>query len=556
MAKKDNQLSAAEEYRKERKERIAKANAAAGKKSAAVALPTVNKKRNRIISIVIVIIAVLLVATGLVFFFGVPQQLNTVMTINGEKISEAEFTYYYKSAYNYTVQMNSYLSQYGLSSDTSFDSTKSPSAQEYNGSVELEAREDGQPNTWKDYFVKQAIDELKEQIAICQKASEAGIVLDETDQADIDAQLTDIKESAEQNDYSLDAYLRAVYGRGVGEKVFRKALERSALVTKYQDAKTEELGGQMTAEEVQAAYEEDKDTYDTADVRVRMFSTAASSTDDESASDQAVTEAQDKANKILEAATDEAGFIQAVKDTAAEDEADTYADDDATLMKNVTKSTVSSQTSSEVADWVFDSTRQAGDKTVITGDNAVYVAYIVTPRHLSTDGTRTVRHILLNYETDADDASKQATKDEAQKLLDEFNSGDKTESAFAELAVANSDDTGSSSKGGLYEDIYRGQMVAPFEDWCFDASRQPGDTGLVESQYGVHIMYFVSKNDTPYYEQQIRNNKGSEGLKETVEEITNAATVEKDNAKVDKIASKCDDDIQTSLNRSSYNSQQ
>ncbi len=554
MAKKDNQLSAAEEYRKERKARIAKANAAAGKKSAAVALPTVNKKRNRIISIVIVIIAVLLVATGLVFFFGVPQQLNTVMTINGEKISEAEFTYYYKSAYNYTVQMNSYLSQYGLSSDTSFDSTKSPSAQEYNGSVELEAREDGQPNTWKDYFVKQAIDELKEQIAICQKAAEEEITLDETDQADIDAQLTEIKESAEQNDYSLDAYLRAVYGRGVGEKVFRKALERSALVTKYQDAKTEELGDKMLDKEVQAAYEEDKDTYDTADVRVRAFSTATPSTDDESAADQAVAEAQDKANKILEAATDEAGFIQAVKDTAAEDEADTYADDDATLMRNVTKSTVSSQTSSEVADWVFDSARQAGDKTVITGDNAVYVVYIVAPRHLSTDGTRTVRHILLNYETDADDASKQATKDEAQKLLDEFNSGDKTESAFAELAVANSDDTGSSSQGGLYEDIYRGQMVTPFEDWCFDASRQAGDTGLVESRYGVHVMYFVSKNDTPYYEQQIRTSKGSEGLTEAIQEITDAATVEKDAAKVDKVASKCDDDIQTSLNRSSYNS--
>lgn len=554
MAKKDNQLSAAEEYRKERKARIAKANAAAGKKSAAVALPTVNKKRNRIISVVIIVIALLLVATGLVFFFGVPQQLNTVMTINGEKISEAEFAYYYKSAYNYTVQMNSYLSQYGLSSGTSFDSTKSPSAQEYNGSTELEAREDGQANTWKDYFIKQAADELKQQIAVCQKAEEAGITLDETDQADIDAQMTQIKKSAKQNDYSLDAYLRAVYGRGVGEKVFRKALERSALVTKYQDVKTEETGSQMTAEEVQAAYEEGKDTYDTADVRIRVFSTASSSTEDESAADQAVAEATDKANKILDAATDEAGFIQAVKDTATEDEAATYADDDATLKRNVTKSTVSSQTGSDVADWVFDSARKAGDKTVITGDKAVYVVYMVTPRHLSTEGTRTVRHILIKYKTNADDASKQATKDEAQKLLDEFNDGEKTESAFAELAVANSDDTGSSSKGGLYEDVYRGQMVTPFEDWCFDASRQPGDTGLVESQYGVHVMYFVSKNDTPYYEQKIRSGKGSEEVKNVIKEITDAATVEKNTAKVDKVASKCDDDIQRSLNRSSSSS--
>lgn len=553
MAKKDNELSAAEQYRKERKERIAKANAAAGKKGTGVSLPPVNKKRNRVISIVIIILAVLLIAVGLVFFFGVPQQLNTVMTINGEKISEAEFTYYYKSAYNYTVQMNSYLSQYGISSDSSFDSTKAPSAQEYNGTTELEAREDGQPNTWQDYFVQQAIDELRQQIAICQKATEEGITLDETDQADIEAQLTEIETSANENDFSLDAYLRAVYGRGVGEKILREVFERNALVTKYQEAKTEELGNQMTAEEVQAAYDADKDAYDTADIRVRVFSTATSSTDDEAAAEQALTDAQDKANQILEAATDEAGFIQAVKDTAAEDEAEDYADDNATLMRSVTKSTVSSQVSSDVADWAFATERQAGDKTVITGDNAVYVVYVVTPRHLSTDGTRTVRHILINYEEDADDASKQATKDEAQKILDEFNNGDKTEAAFAELAVAKSEDSGSSSNGGLYEDIYRGQMVIPFEDWCFDPARQAGDTGLVESSYGVHVMYFVSADDTPYYEQQIRDDKGSEGLTDAINEISDAATVEKDTAKVDKVADRCDDDIQTSLNRSNYN---
>lgn len=553
MAKKDKGLSAAEAYRKERKERLAKANAAAGKKNVNVALPAVNKKRNRAISIVIIVLAVLLVAVGMVFFFGLPQQLNTVMTINGEKISEAEFAYYYKSAYNYTVQMNSYLSQYGLGSDSSFDSTKAPSEQEYKGSTELEAREDGKANTWQDYFVKQAIDELKQQIAIGKKAEEEGIALDESDQADIDAQLAQIEKSAKSNDYSLDAYLRAVYGRGVGKDIVRKAFERSTLAAKYQEAKTEELGNKMTADEVKAAYEKDKDKYDTADIRVRAFSAASSSTEDKAAAEKAMAEAKDKANKVLEATKDEASFIQAVKDTAAEDEKDTYASDDATLMKGMTKSNFSSQASEEVANWAFDSARKAGDKTVIAGDDVVYVVYMVTPRHLSTDGTRNVRHILVNYEENADESSKQATKDEAQKLLDEFNKGKKTESSFAELAAANSDDTGSSSNGGLYEDVYRGQMVAPFEDWCFDESRQPGDTGLVESEYGVHVMYFVSKNDTPYYEQQIRDAKGAEDVKSAVQEISDGATVEKDSAKVEKVAGNCDESIRKTLNRSSYN---
>lgn len=33
-------------------------------------------------------------------------------------------------------------------------------------------------------------------------------------------------------------------------------------------------------------------------------------------------------------------------------------------------------------------------------------------------------------------------------------------------------------------------MVEDFENWCFDASRQVGDTGIVESTYGYHVMYF------------------------------------------------------------------
>ena len=49
--------------------------------------------------------------------------------------------------------------------------------------------------------------------------------------------------------------------------------------------------------------------------------------------------------------------------------------------------------------------------------------------------------------------------------------------------------------GGLYTDVYVGRMVEPFENWCFDESRQYGDTGLVRTNYGYHIMYFVESRE-------------------------------------------------------------
>ena len=71
--------------------------------------------------------------------------------------------------------------------------------------------------------------------------------------------------------------------------------------------------------------------------------------------------------------------------------------------------------------------------------------------------------------------------------------------SFAVLAGQHSDDPGSAENGGLYESIYPGQMVQPFEDWCFDESRQPGDTGIVKTEYGYHIMYFVEEGDFVFW---------------------------------------------------------
>lgn len=38
--------------------------------------------------------------------------------------------------------------------------------------------------------------------------------------------------------------------------------------------------------------------------------------------------------------------------------------------------------------------------------------------------------------------------------------------------------------------VNRGEMVTEFEDWCFE-KHEVGDTGIVKSEYGYHVMYFV-----------------------------------------------------------------
>lgn len=107
-----------------------------------------------------------------------------------------------------------------------------------------------------------------------------------------------------------------------------------------------------------------------------------------------------------------------------------------------------------------------------------------------------VRHILLKPENAKEDGTYAdedwaACEKKAQDLLESYLAGETTEDAFAALANEHSTDPGSNTNGGLYEDVYEGQMVPSFNDWCFDAGRKSGDTGLVKTDYGYHIMYFV-----------------------------------------------------------------
>ena len=116
-----------------------------------------------------------------------------------------------------------------------------------------------------------------------------------------------------------------------------------------------------------------------------------------------------------------------------------------------------------------------------------------------------VRHILIKPVADVagsdgkltgySDAAWEDCRVKAQAILDEWLAGEATETSFAALATAKTEDPGSKSSGGLYTDVWPGMMVDPFNDWCFDESREVGNYGLVKTSYGYHIMFFVGSEE-------------------------------------------------------------
>jgi len=205
-----------------------------------------------------------------------------------------------------------------------------------------------------------------------------------------------------------------------------------------------------------------------------------------------------------------------------------------------------------IQEWLRDDARKEGDITMIANTTketkdgkeveVINGYYIVIFKSMNKNdyALANVRHVLISFEggkqdsttgqTTYTDAEKKAAKEKAEKLYDEWKkAGDLSETSFAELAKKNSKDN--AEDGGLYEDVYPGQMVAAFNDWCFADDRKVGDTGIVETEYGYHIMFYSGDSDTIYRDYLITTDKQTKDMADWKDGLVKALKVEKKNDK-------------------------
>jgi hypothetical protein len=193
-------------------------------------------------------------------------------------------------------------------------------------------------------------------------------------------------------------------------------------------------------------------------------------------------------------------------------------------------------------------------KNIFTGEKAVYIVYSVKPVYAMNSVD--VRHCLVQFDTEdtssVTNAQKEAAQKEAKALLDEWLAGDKTEESFAALVKDKTDDTASKETGGLYEGIRTSDnYVAAFEEWSFDDSRKAGDYGIVETEYGYHIMYFVSDNtDDLDWKETIRTSIGAEDLETYETELLKEGgeySIKKHNTWINMVSDNFCDNIRKNL---------
>ena len=462
-----------------------------------------------VIGVVIAILAIALLVWDSGFF----QKRATAVTIDGEDFTPATVQYYYANAYSQIK----YYTQMG--SNTGFDVNQDPKDQ-------VKDEESGE--TWHDYFLNQAVDSLTQVTMINHSAQKEGYTLSAVGQAYVEQYMEQTEQSARSAGYSnLESYLRANYGSYMTAKIYEEILTAQVTASYYET--DHQNGLTYSDEELESYYQENKNSLDTFNFSVFTVqaSVETTTTDEEGntvdLSDEEKQAAFDTAKAEAQATAQEIQSKLAAGSDAA-DLAEEYSEK--LYSSSVHQSQMGSAfSSSDYAEWLYDTARQSGETTIVENDdsdNYVYNYYVVQIESRQRDeaATADIRHILVSAGSAPTDEQFAQAEEKAQSLLDSWKSGSADEESFALMAVENTADSGSQMNGGLYTGVspYSG-YVEEFANWCLDSSRQPGDTGLVKntgsSTQGWHIMYFVGWND-PAWKVTAKNALASEATQEWV----------------------------------------
>ena len=475
-------------------------------------------KKVKIYSIAFVVVLVALIVFAVVISInrsvearGVHEKNTIAATIGSHELSNAELSYYYIDyVNNYVNTYGSYLSLFGL------DTSKTLDQQVYSS-------ETGE--TWADFFISQAAATAQSTLSLADAAEAEGFALPEDQQTQVDLLSTNLDSYAKIYGYKdADAFLKAQYGNGSSKADYLAYYSRNLLASAYQTAHQDALS--YTNDQIREADSQDPakySSYSYAQYHVPTSKFLTGGTTDENGTTTYTAAERDAAMVAAKAAIApllKAADLEELNTAIGEMTINEGTEASATVYTNQARSGINTY----LTDWITDEARQEGDITsievpsTVTDENgedletvSAYYVVMYTGKNDNETDLINVRHILVGFSGDQNedgtytDEVKEAARTSAEEILNEWKSGDATEDSFAELANSKSTDTGSNTNGGLYENVYPGQMVAAFNDWCFDADRKAGDTGIVETSYGYHVMYFVGATGETYRDYQIVN---------------------------------------------------
>lgn len=419
----------------------------------------------------------------------------TALTVNGHDLSVADMDYYYHQAVNTAyAQEQELVTLYQIAGIWSYTPSFDPSA-----SLKTQYVDETKAQSYHDYFLDQAKANAAQVLSLSDAAKAEGYTMSQEAQDALEKAYTDLDTQVSMYHFNSRAdYLKVLYGLGMTEAIYFKNIELQALASDYYTAITDAIGN-YSDEELTAYYNEHIGELNSYDYDWVYFDGTTIGEADAAALAEAKKQAEDMV--IAVKATDR---------TSAAFSAAAEAQGDSAYVRTALLGSMCRD--APYAQWLMDPSRRDGDIELFDWGGLGYCVVQFHRAYLNQEPPVDFRHILLfsDMEDGSEPTSEHITqvKARAQALLDEFKAGERTSEAFGALADSYSQDGRDRdgelyNTGGLYESVKRGDMdmVEPVEDWCFDANRQAGDTGLIQTKYGWHVMYFQGRHRPVWMDQ-------------------------------------------------------
>ncbi len=440
-------------------------------------------RRSMIIYTVVAIVVVVAAAATMFWRSGVLQRGLTALDVNGTKYTSVDLQYYYNSVYSEFAQMYAFNSSQPVKKQIFDEAT-------------------GQ--TWHDHILDQAVERLTRNTALAAQAKSEGYALSQEAQASLSTTLAQLETAwIQYNLPNRDAFIRANFGANMTYARLVELINLEYLSGDYAQSKIDAI--EHSDADYDAYYREHADQLDTVTYSQITFRCALPATDENGNTIERTDEEKKAALEELKPAQKALAEEVQAKLEAGEDVADLIEEysDQLYGSSNGSRSTYSNLSYFAYGDWLIDSARKPGDVTLVedsTDTTHYYYAVRFEERGLDQEQTHDVRHLLIRAgdatTTDPTQAQYDEAEAQAQALLDEWRSGEATEESFTALVTSNSQDSSSAQNGGLISNITStSSYVEPFRAWAIDPARRAGDAELVKTEYGWHIMYYVSTND-------------------------------------------------------------
>lgn len=420
--------------------------------------------------IAIIVTSICLIVTAV---RGTGNYLRSRESITSEHftVNNAMMTYFFRTTLSSSV--SNMLSYYGVDAQTAMYYGLIP-----NMSAPLRDQTySSTSSTWYDQVMNSAASSVQSMLVLAEGAKAAGITITDDEQYLIDDFIKTLEDTAKEQNMSTDKLLTENFGLGVKESDLRDALEIYYLSQLFYYKTVNDI--EITDDEISDYYDEHKEEIDVVDYMAYTFKST-------------VENAAEKAENVAKATTEEEFGTNLAKELQGVES----GGDSAEAVKNAKVEKENYKEDTEYSEWLFDKDTKVGDTKVITASNGdVSVYMLLKAAGPDESETKNVRHILFSL---SDYATEDECKAAAEKVFNEFKSGNGGEEAFASLAERNSSDPGSIFNGGLYENVVKDQMVEEFDEWTFDENRKVGDCEIIKTSYGYHIMYFSGEGRTAW----------------------------------------------------------